>query len=145
MNITIYRNFKNALYTEGKMHINGGFQTYTLESTTNMLPEGNYIVRIVKKSARKQYIGIFATDDTGSILTSSRWKIGIGSSFIHSKKRRMIIIGIPLIRGAMYKSAKDYNRITDRLMKCITRREPITLTITESRCRPSTPTCHWLR
>lgn len=145
MNITIYRNFKNELYTEGKMHINGGFQTYTLESTVNMLPEGNYIVRIVKLSARKQYIGIFTTDDTGLIQVSTGWKIGVGTSFFHCRKHRLIIIGIPLIRGAMYKSDKDYTRISERLMKCISRREPITLTITERRCRPSAPICHWLR
>ena len=56
MEITIYRKRKNDLYTEGVLHINGGRQTYTVEATDVMLPEGQYIVRIVKKSARKQYI-----------------------------------------------------------------------------------------
>ena len=55
MEITIYRKRKNDLYTEGVLHINGGRQTYTVEATDVMLPEGEYIVREVCSQAVHQY------------------------------------------------------------------------------------------
>ena len=139
MEITIYRKRKNDLYTEGVLHINGGRQTYTVEATDVMLPEGEYIVRIVKKSARKQYISILKQNGY-----PTDWKIGIDHSFIGSKKNRIIAIGTQLIPGAIFKGAKHFERITDRLMKCMDREETITLCISEVNCLANQPISHWL-
>lgn len=139
MEITIYRKRKNRLYTEGVLLINGGRQTYTVEATDVMLPHGDYIVRIVKKSARKQYISILQTNGI-----PTEWKVGICHSYIGSKRDKTIAIGTPLIPGAIYKATKDYERIVDRLMKCMDRNEPIQLTISETNCTTNQPISHWL-
>lgn len=140
MDIKIKRLRVNRLYTEGEMIINGMRATFTVEHTTSMLPVGTYTVRIVKRSARKQYIGIFKAEDghyTG-------WKIGIGHSYLSSKSDNIICIGTPLIPGAIYKATPDYERITDRLMKCKLRNEPIELIISETNCIQNQPISHWL-
>lgn len=139
MTITINRDYKNDLYTEGRLLINGLLQTYTVEDTASMLPEGEYIVRIVKQSARKQTISIFRP-----VRRATGWSIGMGHSFRCSKKHKRIVIGQPLKRGAIYKATPDFERITDRLMKCIDRNENITLVISESKCSHFAPIVHWL-
>ena len=140
MEITIYRKRKNDLYTEGVLHINGGRQTYTVEASDVMLPEGEYIVRIVKKSARKQYISILKQNGY-----PTDWKIGIDHSFIGSKKNRIIAIGTQLIPGAVYKATEIYERIIKRLEKCKARKEVINLIIDESHLVQNQPISHWTK
>ena len=96
MQITLYRKRTNALYTEGELEVNFDRQTYTVESTDCMLPAGRYILRIVKKSERKQSLVIFHPDGK-----STGWRIGIAHSYIGSRKDRTIAIGTPLIPGTV--------------------------------------------
>lgn len=138
MNILIKRLRMNGLYTEGELLINDLRTTFTVECTNFMLPAGDYHLRIVKRSARKQSLNIFVNSkDTG-------WKVGIGHSYRSSKAHRIICIGEPLIPGAIYKGTKEYERLIDRLTKCKDRKEEITLTISETRCIENRPIKHWL-
>lgn len=139
MQITLYRKRTNALYTEGELEVNFDRQTYTVESTDCMLPAGRYILRIVKKSERKQSLVIFHPDGK-----STGWRIGIAHSYIGSRKDRTIAIGTPLIPGAVYKAAKDYERLMDRFSKCTARGEQMDFIITDSFCKSCQPIRHWL-
>ena len=149
MELSLTRTSTNCLYTLGSLRINGRHQTYTVEYTLSMLPAGQYTVRIVKYSARKQSICIFSSSGDGhghsplSVIT-------VCHSWISCRKFRRpskspIGIGLPLIPGAMYKGTPHYERITDRLMKCTARKESITLTISGRNCIHEQPVSHWLR
>ena len=150
MEIYINRQKINQLYTMGALSINGQHQTFTVEHTESMLPAGLYQVRIVKHSARKQSICIFSSEGNNhsplSVITICHSWIGCRD---YRKRRHRppmspISIGTPLIPGAMYKGTADYERITDRLMKCMARKEPITLWISERGSIHNRPISHWL-
>lgn len=150
MEIIIYRRLKNALYTEGKLLINGGRQTYTVEPTDVMLPKGEYLIQIVKHSARKQTIDIFAIGQASkgqmgkALIQPTGWHLGIAHSFIGSKQHKTIAIGTPLIPGVVYKASRIFERITDRLAKCMERNEPIHLIINDDSCRDHRLSSYWL-
>lgn len=139
MEIALYRKRTNALYTEGELAVNDDRQTSTVEATDCMLPAGRYILRIVKKSERKQSLVIFHPDGT-----STGWRIGIGHSYIGSRKDHIIAIGTPLIPGAVYKASKDYERLMDRFSKCTARGEQMDFIISDRCCQPCQPIRHWL-
>lgn len=151
MEIKVKRLAMNGLYTEGVLVINDMRTTSTVEHTQSMLPVGTYSVRIVKRSARKQYIGIFRNEETTIShnpfrinVPNTGWKIGVGHSWISCKKDCLICIGERLIPGAMCKGGKEYERLIDRLTKCKERNESITLIVTESQCIENKPIRHWL-
>ena len=139
MEIILYRKRTNELYTEGQIFINDDFQTCTVEATDIMLPADRYILRIVKKSERKQSLVIFRYDGT-----STGWRLDMGASFIDSRKELTIAIGRPLIPGTVYKSTKDYERLTDRFSKCTARGEQMYLIITDRGCKPCQIIKHWV-
>ena len=150
MEITISRQSMNHLYTMGQLRINGQHQTFTVEDTQSMLPAGRYIVRIVKRSARRQTICIFSSEGDSHAPLSA---ITVCHSWIGCRKYRQqrnhpslspVSIGTPLIPGAMYKGIPVYERITDRLMKCSARKELITLSVSERNCIQNRPISHWL-
>lgn len=158
MLIEIKRHHTNDLYSEGRFYINDMLTTHTVEATDCMLPAGIYQLRIVKKSARKQYIGIFdtvskgfnvpksfnpETPETSETLKPTGWSIGIGLSWIGSKKNRIIAIGQPFFPGAVNRAAPIFERITDRLMKCEARGESIQLIISDDQCIPCKPIRYW--
>lgn len=137
MQIILYRNRKNHLYTEGELHINDRKITYAVESTTNMLPEGIYSLQIVKQSARKQKLCVFGNN------VNLDWTIGVEYSWIGSKKNKVIAIGEPFFRGAVNKGSAEFDRIIDRIAKCMERKEHIQFVITEERCRLNEPIKYW--
>lgn len=165
MLIEIKRHNTNVLYTEGRLYINDMRTTYTVEASECMLPAGIYRLKIVKKSARKQYIGVFETQvsngfnvpksfnpetsetseatETSETLQPTGWTLGIGQSWISSKKNHIIAIGQPFFPGAVYKATPVYERIVDRLMKCEARGESIRLVITDDNCTHGLPIRHW--
>lgn len=167
MELSLTRTSTNCLYTLGSLRINGRHQTYTVEYTLSMLPAGQYTVRIVKYSARKQSICIFSSSGEGHehspltvITVCHSWiscrnyrqprpskspKQSPSSRQSPTKTKSPIGIGLPLIPGAMYKGTPHYGRITDRLMKCTARKESITLTISGRNCIHEQPVSHWLR
>lgn len=137
MLIEIKRHHTNDLYSEGRFYINDMLTTHTVEATDCMLPAGIYQLRIVKKSARKQSLVIFLDDHP------TDWSIGIGLSWIGSKKNRIIAIGQPFFPGAVNRAAPIFERITDRLMKCEARGESIQLIISDDQCIPCKPIRYW--
>jgi len=137
MNIKITRISTNALYTEGTLVINGRPTTSTVEATEVMPPSGRYLLKIVKLSERKQKLFLFSGKQR------TRWTIGIIHSWVDSKKNTLIGIGQPLIPGVVYKATSVYNRLVDRLGKCMERKEPIHLVITDEHCQSGKACCHW--
>lgn len=137
MLIEIKRHNTNDLYTEGRLYINDMRTTYTVEASECMLPAGIYRLKIVKKSARKQSLAIICDE------TPTGWTLGIGQSWISSKKNHIIAIGQPFFPGAVYKATPVYERIVDRLMKCEARGESIRLVITDDNCTHGLPIRHW--
>lgn len=138
MEIIVYRKSRNELYAEGELWIGGRKQSCTVEATREMLPVGTYVVRIVKRSARRQSITVF--EQNGK---STGWTFDVGLSWKSSRKNRCICIGQSLIPGILYKCSKDYERIVDRLEKCRNRGEKMVLTISEQRCVVNMPIRHW--
>lgn len=138
MKIKISRKRKNELYTESVLLINGLIIANTVEATVCMLPAGNYELRIVKKSQRKQAFVIFM----GGKPTN--WTIDIGISWIVSKKKHIIAIGQRFFPGAVNRAIPIFERITDRLMKCEARGESIQFVISEDECENTKPIKHWL-
>ena len=149
MTITINRRTTNTLYTMGTLNVNGIPASYTLEATGSKLPVGTYIVRIIKKSERKQDICIIPKaqgvepSPISQITTGHSWK---SASKISAKEHlyfSTVLIGNVLTPGVMYKSDKDIERLTDRLMKCIQRNEAIDLVVSEANVVETTPTALW--
>ena len=149
MTITINRRTTNPLYTMGALCVNGIPVSYTLEATDSKLPIGTYIVRIIKKSERKQDICIIPK--TQGLEPSPISLITIGHSWksagkISAKEHlcfSAVLIGNVLTPGVMYKSEKDIERLTDRLMKCTQRNETIDLVVTEANVVETPPTALW--
>lgn len=138
MILSLKRLKSNRLYTEGQLSINDMRTTLTVESTEVMLPAGQYVLQLVNKNERKRELVIFNDDDT-----KTGWRIGIGNSWIGSKKDHTICIGQHLIPGALYQAAPVYERIIKRLEKCKDRKESILLFIYDDTCTPSEPIRHW--
>jgi len=140
MLIEIKRRKSNYLYTEGELYINDKKQTLTIESTETMLPAGTYLIRLSTNGHRKRVISIFTIS---SAYPSSF--IGICHSWIDCKKENMVSIGEHLISGVLYNSTEIYNRIFERLEKCVNRGETINLEIQEQGMSESNVISHWLK
>lgn len=149
MELKVKRQTSNHLYTEGRLLVNDLKTTHTVESTADMLPAGKYIIRLTKDKSRRRVIGIFKADDSINHKPSSinlkytGWSIGIGHSWIGSRKHQVIAIGDVLIPGAVFKASETYERLFDRIEKCEQRNEPITFVIDESQCIENNPIKHW--
>ena len=141
MQINIYRNTTNSLYTEGTLFIGETRVTSTLEASETMIPAGIYIVRIVKHSDRKQSIAIFRASHR-TIRDKALSKIAMGHSWRDSKRARSIVIGTPLIPGVLHKASAIFERLTNRITKASQRGEDIILTIYEDSMTHHTP-CQW--
>ena len=141
MNVKIIRNRTNPLYTEGILNINGENQTLTIEATTDMLPAGIYLIKLVTIHAhlRELIVHDWHTGSSLGIRISPTT-----TSHIGCQKGHAIAIGEELIPGALYKASAVYDRIMKRLEKCQYRGEPILLVIDEDRCRHSRPSKYWL-
>lgn len=135
MQVTINRQKTNALYTEGRLLINGKQIAHTVEHTLTMLPAGKYQVRLSKRNAARRIIGISHTI----------WSIGIGQSWMVSRKSHIIAIGHPLIPGVVYRATILYERLFDRIEKCQARKEPIHLIITDGNCQSGKACSHWTK
>lgn len=137
MELRIKRQTSNQLYTEGRLLVNDLRTSHTVESTADMLPAGKYTIRLTKDKNRRRVIGIFHN------LHYTGWSIGIGHSWIGSRKHQVIAIGEVLIPGAVFKASETYERLFDRIEKCEYRHEPITLVVDESQCIENKPIKHW--
>lgn len=146
MELHIKRKTTNRLYTEGTLYVNGSRQTFTVESTEIMLPSGKYTCHLVKKNAhcRELIVECPADDSLTPHPCPLTFKIGICASWIGCKKDKIIGIGQYLIPGALYKAAPDYERLIKRLEKCVERKEPIELFVTERDAIQNQPIKYWL-
>lgn len=134
MNIEIYRNRTNRLYTEGMLFVNDCFLANTVEATEIMLPAGTYRVWLGRTDTGKR-----------QIFFGERWRIGLCHSWIGSKRQRMIAIGQILFPGALYKGTGILGRIIDRLEYAFQEKQAeVSLTIYDCRQPPErTVYRHW--
>lgn len=133
MNITIYRNSSNRLYTEGRLYINDQKTTFTVENTSTILPDGKYEVKLKGSTLRRRQLAILMPSHSGKPsvpYTVSHFEAC--GSWISSKKNKSICIGEPLIPGALQKGSEVFERLFDRIEKAEQRGEKITLDITTS-------------
>lgn len=112
MEIILYRMRSNRLYTEGELFINGNRATFTVESSDRMLPVGTYSLDFLKRSSRKQQLAIIGAKPANR----GRWTFQTGNSYRDAHKRQAIVVGEPLIPGAIYRSPRTFQRLISR--KC---------------------------
>ena len=146
MIITISRFMKTTLYTEGRIVVNGLRQTFCVEATAEMLPVGEYILRLVSVNPRRRELQVFRVDACGRTRTTG-WSLGCGHSWRNSKKSRTVCLGEIFFPGAVKQSQPAYERMVKRLEKCKERGETIVLQVREeSTCQesPIQPIPHWL-
>lgn len=147
MIITISRFMKTTLYTEGRIIVNGLRQTYCVEATTEMLPVGEYLLRLISINPRCRTLQLYRVNACGR-SQSTGWSLGCGNSWKNSKKSHTVCLGEILIPGAVKQSQKAYERLIKRLEKCKERNETILLQVREeSTCQepPMQPISHWLK
>lgn len=140
MHITIQRTSTNHLYTLGTLLINDRKETCTVESTSTMLAAGTYNVCIRRGVSRKYAISICFVNGR-----SARQHVSIGHSWRNARDKHIILIGQPLIPGAVFRSAPILERLDNRLAKCLLRGESIRLTINEKTMKPVPPLRHWTK
>lgn len=148
MQIEIHRLTSNPLYTEGHITVNGADFCHTIEHTPIILQTGKYKVVLKKISSSHRGIVIIplSSDDCVrhlSVLESGNsWITARNNAFRQSLTMSPILIGTPLIPGAIKQSVSIYYRLFERLKKCKT---DVTLTIHDNHCKPNTPSAHWVK
>lgn len=144
--IIISRFMKTTLYTEGRVIVNGLRQTFCVEATNEMLPVGEYVLKLVSVNPRRRELQVYSANACGRARFTG-WRLGCGHSWRSSKKRRTVTLGEICFPGAVKLSQRAYERIVKRLEKCKERGETILLQIRqESTCQepPIQPNPHWL-
>jgi len=138
MEILVTRLLSNRLYTEGTLTVNGLPFSHTLESSASMLPPGVYSVVLRSQSSGPRKIVIHTVPE---LVAERSRSIISGNVYSDAHPPGHIIIGDPLIPGCVVRSRAAYARLLERIEKCKT---PITLTISNSNCKPNLPISHWL-
>lgn len=134
MEITVKRTETNKAYTAGTLSANGKTVAhYTLEYTRCMLPAGTYRLTIVSdpEMSRRQLVVVAA--DYAPTVADPRVMATIvsGNSYRNVKNTPNMVIGEKLIPGAAVNSRKVFDRLFERMEKCVARGEPIALHVTD--------------
>ena len=133
MELKIFRNSSNRLYTEGYLSINDMKTTHTVESTLTMLPEGKYEVKLKGCTQHRRQIAILLPAESGGPnVPYTVCHFEACGTWISSKKNKSIRIGEPIIPGALKKGSEVFERLFDRIEKAEQRGEKITLDIITS-------------
>lgn len=147
MEITIKRTETNKAYTSGTLYANGkAVAHYTLEYTRCMLPAGTYQAVLVSdpKMQRRQ-IAIVA-DDCDTTVDSPHIMATLtnGNSYRNVENTPNVVIGEKLIPGVVISSRKVFDRLFDRIEKCVARGERITLHVTDNTMTERQVPTFWL-
>lgn len=147
MQIVKKRTETNKAFTSGPLIVNDEVVAdYTLEHTPSMIPTGIYQVTLVNDPAkRRRQLAIVAEDyqptETAPYVIAT---FVSGNSYHDVSGRPDIIIGQKIIPGAVTLSSEVFDRLFDRIEKCIARRERITLYITDHMIKQIPVPRYWL-
>ena len=133
MKIIKERTETNRAFTAGPLSVNGETVAhYTLEHTTSMIPAGTYQLTLVHEvGKRHRQLAIVAEDYEPSLpYTIVIATLISGNSYRNVINKSDILLGEKIISGAVIHSRDIYNRLFERIEKCIARGERITLHIT---------------
>ena len=144
MKLELFRLTSNHLYTQGKLLVNGGQFSNSVEHTFSMLPIGEYQVKLQKitKSHKKMVIIPVAQACPAPSSSSPQPSIDQGNSWKDALANNSIVIGRHHAAGCVIKSPEAYNLLFNRMKKSKT---PITLIITDLHCKEDKPNAHWLK
>lgn len=143
MTITYERLIITSLYIMGRININGEGQYYdTLELTDSQIPGSLMKVTLLKtKEEQARILALVADDYDYQNADSDTFCIGRitkGISYRSLKNKTGIIVGRKDFPGSLTLSRKIYDRLVDRIEKCLnkpaSRRETIQFVI-----RPTAP------
>lgn len=138
MELKLNRKSKNELYCEGILSSRGRVLAVTEEAGRFMLPPGRYILRLLRRSARKTVIEVFSVEGVDSGILIRR-----GWSWKCSLKHHAICIGEESpTEGDLVKSDSVVQRLVDVLRK---HHGEVRLYISEDECVETTPHPFWLR
>lgn len=136
MKIELIRKQTNALFTTSELRIKGKkYIPYCVEHTLAMLPAGEYVLNIVtnrKKHERKLVITITETSNSGQAMQRTVGQLTRGNSYKSTLYKPYIVVGEHLIDGIVKLSQKLYNRLLDRIEKCVQRQEKVVLCISDA-------------
>lgn len=146
MTIENLRKQKNAEYTSGISKFNGEYVADILERTPSMIPTGIYKATLLKvKGQRHRQIAIVADDynpsDPNPFVFAT---IVSGNSYRSAQGQSDIVLGEQLFPGVVILSSRIYERIFDRIEKCVARGESIQLYITDHLMRETEIPRYWL-
>lgn len=146
MKIENIRKQKNAEYTTGISKFNGEYVADILEYTPTMIPTGIYKVKLLNiKGLRHRQIAIVADDYNPSDTKPSVFATIIsGNSYRSTHGKSDIVLGKQQFPGTVIFSSKIYERIFERIEKCVARGESIQLCITDNMMRESEIPPYWL-
>lgn len=140
MEVTIKRLQFTNLYTLGVLYVNGNKKAYTVESSNNMLEEGDYQIQLRNGNRRRQ-IAVLAKQASNMPVANMLCHFEAGGSWITAKKNMSICLGNKLIAGAL----KEGTILFERLFDCIEKvKGQIKLSIISDGITYGTPIKHWL-
>lgn len=146
MTINQHRLFTNSLYTGGQQKINGEYVADILEHTPSMIPSGIYKATLLNiKGLRHRQIAIVADDYNPSDPNPFVFATIIsGNSYRSAHGKSDIVLGKQQFPGTVILSSKIYERIFERIEKCVARGETIQLYITDHMMKQTDVPKFWL-
>ena len=144
MELKIFRNSSNRLYTEGYLSINDMKTTHTVESTLTMLPEGKYEVKLKGCTQHRRQIAILLPAESGGPnVPYTVCHFEACGTWISSKKNKSIRIGEPIIPGALRLGSEVFERLFERIEMAEKRGESTTLEIVSRNLTNTLPIQYW--
>lgn len=135
MKINLIRKQTNALFTTSELRIKGRrYIPYCVEHTKAMLPVGEYTITVKTDDYlhnRTLVITMTETIKNGSKVQRAVGELTHGNSYKSVLYKPHIVVGEQLIDGIVRLSKKLFNKLLDRIEKCMQRQEEIVLSITD--------------
>lgn len=146
MTINLHRLFTNSLFTGGLQKINGEYVADILELTPSMIPTGIYKATLLNiKGLRHRQIAIVADNYNPSDPNPFVFATIIsGNSYRSAHGKSDIVLGKQQFPGTVILSSNIYERIFERIEKCVARGETIQLYITDHMMKQTDVPKFWL-
>lgn len=140
------RSETNKAFTAGPVSCNGEvISSYSLEHTPSMIPTGIYQVTLLNDPAhRRRLLAIVADDYNPTELNPYVFATFVSrNSYRDVIGKANIVLGEKNIPGAVVLGHRVFERLFDRIEKCVARGERITLYITDHMMRQTEVPAHW--
>lgn len=145
MTIRILYQLTNPEYTSGISKFNGEYVADILASTPDKLPTGIYKATLLNiDGQRRRQIAVVADDynpsDTNPFVFAA---ITSGNSYRTAQGKSDIILGKQFFPGMVNLSTKIYERIFERIEKCVARGESIQIYVTDHMMKNTEVPRYW--